>query len=154
MRERSSLTQQEVRATFTYDPLTGHLSRIRGKGCGKPAGTLTKEGYVQVYCCGLLCLEHRLVWLWNYGALPIHEIDHINGVRNDNRLANLRDVPSEINTQNRRKARGYREAPGRRFQALIVVNGRQHSLGSYGDASAAHAAYVAAKRICHPGCTI
>ena len=46
-------------------------------------------------------LAHRIIWLGSYGYFPENEIDHINGIRNDNRLCNLREVSRQCNQRNK-----------------------------------------------------
>lgn len=157
---------EAIRASFDYDAETGILTRIRSvqpSAVGKAAGTLTGEGYLGLRWGMKGYLVHRLVWLWVHGKWPDHDIDHINGVRTDNRLANLRDVPRLINVQNQRRAQVINKSGflgvsvcGKKFRATLIVTGprRQLWLGTFATAEEAHAAYLAAKRIHHEGCTI
>jgi len=102
--------------TFSYDPLTGHLTRIaptvrsngrmHRQGIGKRVGSPTRSGYVQVGFNGRAVLAHRIIWLMQTGKWPDLQIDHINGIRNDNRLANLRVVSNAQNQYNRHKKVG------------------------------------------------
>jgi len=69
---------------------------------GKKAGCANcVSGYIQIRIGGEIYYAHRLAWLITYGSWPKNQIDHINGVRNDNRIANLRDVTSYKNQRNR-----------------------------------------------------
>lgn len=93
--------------------------------------------------------------------MPEHFIDHIDGDKSNNRLANLRDVCRSVNGQNQRKAMRDNKSGklgvsviGARFRALIVVDGKQRYLGTYDDAEAAHEIYLAEKRKFHAGCSI
>lgn len=43
---------------------------------------------------------HRVAWALYYGGWPTGHIDHINGVRNDNRIINLRSVSMQENSKN------------------------------------------------------
>ena len=98
--KRPPITAEEARANFHYEPETGHLCRKGGLYDGS-AGFLNGGGYRQIsYHCRRIS-THRLAWLITYGEWPPHEIDHINGVRDDNRLTNLRAATNTQNMQNR-----------------------------------------------------
>jgi hypothetical protein len=43
---------------------------------------------------------HRVLWALYYGEWPKDQIDHLNGVRNDNRIINLRSVSQSENNRN------------------------------------------------------
>jgi hypothetical protein len=166
-RQTKEVTQEVLRHWFAYDPETGAFTRARnsfGNKCkaGDLAGNIAGEGYWAVTFYDRRYLVHRLIWMFVHGAWPDGMIDHINGVRSDNRLCNLRVVKSASeNGQNMRKARsdnrsGYLGVKQRnnRFTALIKTNGKRINLGSFDTPQEAHAAYVAAKRRLHEGCTL
>lgn len=150
-----------ARSLFNYDPDTGVLSwairpcqRIM---IGERAGSLKASGYRDVQFKGTPKKEHRVIWLWVHGCWPLGDIDHINGERDDNRIINLRDVPTSINLENQHKPR--RTAPyvgvswhrrHRKWQANIRCNGQQFYLGLFETAEMARDAYLAAKAIHHP----
>lgn len=127
---------------------------------GDVAGTLTEQGYVRIKYEGVLYRAHRLAWLFVHGCWPSERIDHINGVRSDNRIANLRDVPARTNSENRRRANANNSTGllgvsrnGRRFSAVIGNAGRVIYLGTFDDPTEAHAVYLAAKARLHEGST-
>ena len=64
------------------------------------AGTSCKHGYIAVSINKKFYLAHRLVWLMESGAWPEHEIDHVNGIRSDNRISNLRECTRQENCRN------------------------------------------------------
>ena len=87
--------------------------------------------------------------------------DHINGIKTDNRIANLRSVSMTVNLQNMRKANrdslsGLLGAHKKRshWESRIRVDRKQIHLGIFETPEEAHAAYLAAKRLHHSGCTI
>lgn len=160
---KPELTAEEARRLFSYDPETGLITRLvttshRAK-VGSVIGYPHGNGYLQVRAGGKQHLVHRLAWLLHTGSWPEHTIDHINGVRSDNRFTNFRDIPQSLNSQNRHgtcaKA-GYAGVylSGARFQAQVNVGGAYHYLGRFDTPEEAHAAYVAAKRRLHVACTI
>lgn len=66
---------------------------------GKRAGTPTDQGYRNIFIGNRPYREHRLVFLYHHGYVPAC-VDHINGIRNDNRIGNLREATQQSNTYN------------------------------------------------------
>jgi len=166
---KADITQDRLRELLYYDPESGIFtwnvymtSRARKGGV---AGCVNGDGYI---CIGLekkLYVAHRLAFLYMLGKFPDAQADHINGNRTDNRWANLRNASLKENTQNRRSAPKSNKSTrllGVTFEAKSVlpwrarikVNGKKLSLGTFATPEEAYAAYVAAKREFHPGCTL
>lgn len=86
----------------SVDFKTGEITTIGGKG-GKriynDIGSLNKDGYVRLWCNRHLRMKHRLVYFLYYGVVPNNgdEIDHIDKVRNNNCIGNLRIVSKSVN---------------------------------------------------------
>lgn len=68
---------------------------------GAVAGATLNTGYIQIKLDGRFYLAHRLAWLYMHGQWPEYEIDHIDGVRNNNAANNLRDVTRLENSKNK-----------------------------------------------------
>jgi len=160
------MNADELRATLNYDHLTGLFTwavrRKGGRGIGKKAGFIMSHGYVGICIGGRDYTAHRLAWLHVHGVWPTANIDHINGNRSDNRIANLRDVNQSVNMQNvyapkSNNKSGYRgvswHKQRNKFTARIKVDGKYRSLGLHDSAEAAAAAYMKSKRALHEGCT-
>lgn len=153
-----------VRSILRYDPETGLIHWLTTGTGRKPsliAGSRQASGYWVTGIKNRIYKNHQLALLLATGRWPEHDVDHINGVKEDNRLCNLREVDHQINTQNRLKAHsnnvsGLLGAHKRkqRFIARILVNGTPHYLGTYQTAEEAHEAYINAKRSLHPGNTL
>ena len=95
------------------------------------------------------------------GTWPNLQIDHINGVKDDCRWSNLREVDGFLNMQNQRRPMRDNKVgflgvvrTGRRFRASIGAGGKHRGLGTFDTPELAHAAYIAAKRKLHPGGTL
>jgi hypothetical protein len=132
-------------AVLSYDVETGAICRC---GSSMPAGCVKRTGYRYVGILGGAFAAHRLAWALFHGADPSGEIDHINGDKDDNRIANLRLADRSQNNRNSRRARGkqypkgvWREKDSGRFRAQIRHSGRQHYLGAFDSPEEAHAAY-------------
>lgn len=160
MRKAPRPTPQRLAEVLSYDTETGVLRRI---GTGRVVGNPNGRGYLQLTVDGYPTLAHRVAWAVAAGQWPKGQIDHLNGDRSDNRLANLRDVDQFTNMQNMRKApagskTGVLGASTHKltskFRSVIRVDARQKHLGYFDTPEAAHAAYVAAKREHHPGGTL
>ncbi len=155
-----------IRQQLSYDPETGQMKIARtGKGLvyGRVVGCVNNLGYVHYRFNGKTQKLHRLAWLHFYGHWPQHHIDHINGIKTDNRIANLRDVPRYVNVQNRSTALStsqskvlgvYFKKDKNRWGAHIRFNGQKKHLGYFKTIEAASDAYLTAKRELHEGCTI
>ena len=164
------LTAERLREVLEYNPQTGSLVwRIdppRKHGfIGKRAGSRGKNGYVSVCIEQKSFLAHRLAWLYVHGCWPQGQIDHVNGDRSDNRLANLRDVPQRINLQNRRSVRASKKTSHllgvfpvdslkNPWGSAVRVDRKKVHIGVFPTEEAAHLAYVEVKRRLHVGCTI
>lgn len=77
-----------------YDPETGSLTWKNQRGnreAGDQIGTHHMDA-LRARVCGVLVLNHRIAWYKAYGTWPKGHIRHLNGIRDDNRLANLRDA--------------------------------------------------------------
>lgn len=98
------LTQEKLMSILDYDPLTG-LFRWNKESCkrlvkGAVAGTLD-NGYTMIGIDRKQYRAHRLAWVYVYGYMPTEQIDHINGLKTDNRIENLRLATHGQNCANR-----------------------------------------------------
>jgi hypothetical protein len=161
---KRSFDAETMRRLLDYEPDTGvfrwRIQPSRNVKAGAVAGCVERNGYIVIGVDGTNFKAHRLAWLHFHGVWPEHDIDHINRVRADNRIANLRDVSRSVNLQNqtrpqKRGTSGYLGVTwykrDKRWLAQIRVNGRLKNLGYFSSAEAAHAAYLAAKLRLHPG---
>lgn len=162
-KEKGELTQEELKRLLHYDPETGvftwRVKPAQRVAIGTVAGCLHSRGYWRVSIQGKIRRSHRLAWLYIHGYLPVSGIDHINGVKSDNRLANLRLANLSENGQNQRRAQsdgtsGYLgvsyHKKRKKWRSQICIEGRYIHIGFFPTAEKAHDAYVTAKRELHP----
>lgn len=94
----------EIKDLLGYDPETGEfrwkVRRAQNALAGDLAGTKHSNGYWQIVVNYKAWWAHRLAWFLFYGELPLYEIDHVNGIRTDNRIINLRAVTHRENCLN------------------------------------------------------
>lgn len=160
-----SLTAERLWSLLDYDDKSGAFSWRESRGgpakIGAPVGSRTAEGYLKIMLDGKTHCAHRLAFLYMTGEWPKGDVDHIDGVKDNNAWANLRDVTRRVNAENRRHSSGAigllgvtrHHRPGL-FRSRIRVDGRLVSLGCFDSPEKAHEAYLAAKRRLHEGCTI
>lgn len=152
MRIREYPTQTELRNLFYYsDGNLIHKNPSSGKiRPNRVAGYKTEYGYIRVKVGGIDFQAHRLVWIWHNGYIsPELEIDHIDRIRDNNRIENLRPLYRNMNRRNT-KPKGYSyNKLSKRWVAQIMVNRKSIYLGSYHTEEAAATAYLEAKAKYH-----
>jgi hypothetical protein len=157
------LSAERARDLLSYDPTTGLLTwRVkplyRPIKPGDVAGHVMKRGYLTVTIAGQAYYGHRLCWLIHHGEWPDRELDHVNGVRTDNRIENLRPATRSQNSQNR-GATAKRNKSGllgvawdeqaQKWQVKLTLNGKVTWVGRYSDKGQAAEAYREAKTRLH-----
>ena len=161
------LSHDEVLSILDYDQETGLFKWKKarhGRQIGKIAGTKTHNGYIQICITtdkARAYLAHRIAWLYVYGEFPSMAIDHINGIKTDNRIVNLRLATTFQNAHNLRKHKSRSKSgllgvctEGNRYRARIRVHGKDITIGSFSTPEEAHNAYLEAKRKHHDYCEI
>jgi len=150
-----SIDVDYLREVYAYDPETGEFCwRIGRSGArvGVVAGSLERTGYRRIWLDGRRYLAHRLAWFYVYGRWPAEQIDHIDGDKLNNRIANLREATMQQNNRNKRvqsnNSSGYKGASWDghlgKWRAYIYVSRRRIYLGLYPSAAEAHRAYCEA----------
>jgi hypothetical protein len=159
------ITAERLRELLDYDPETGFFRwavRVSSRVCaGDLAGATDTHGYRQIKIDGRLYRSHRLAWLHFYGKWPELDIDHVNGLRDDNRILNLREATKSQNSRNSRRPKnnssGFKgvcwDGGRRRWIAYICAGNmtgkKSNKIGQYGTAEEAHAAYAEAAKKLH-----
>lgn len=94
---------------FSYDKETGTLTwkiTVNSRSLkGEEAGSFDKLGYRRVGLFGKSYKVHRIAWYLHYGVLPSDWLDHINGIKSDNRISNLREASRKQNSYNRKRSK-------------------------------------------------
>lgn len=167
----SILSADRLREVVHYDPDTGVFTRKVRLAQRHKAGDRADfrinhggmTGYRRLSVDRKRYLAHRCAWLYVHGEWPEHDIDHVNGDKSDNRIANLRDVPNMVNRQNVHGPRidnssgflgVYFHPQTGKWRARISHAGKSISLGLFDSPQSAHESYLETKRVLHSGCTI
>lgn len=138
-----------LRKRLRYEPETGKLFWLdyegmppmwRSRWAGKEAFTyLVDKGYRVGKLDGVLFLAHRVAYAIHHGESPDDQIDHINGVKDDNRIGNLRVVSHQENHRNKPMRSDNTsgitgvvwDKTKRKWRAQIKMNGRGVTLGYF-----------------------
>jgi len=149
------ITLQKLKSVVRYEPETGIFRNQARRGhlapdaiCGSPNGL----GYIVVTIGRKHFLAHRLAWFYTYGTWPPEQIDHINLIRSDNRLENLRLASQRENQQNKPRYKNNTSGvkgvswhrKNRNWRARIKVGEKYLHIGSFASKEEAAAAYAAA----------
>lgn len=154
------LSKDQINDLLHYDSETGVFVWNRAPGrnfrlVGRAAGRIGSAGYVEIGLGGKRYMAHRLAWLLVYGQWPKRQIDHINRIKTDNRISNLREatVPQNghnvgVQSRNTSGVRGVDWRPGRsRWRARLMVESTGVSLGNFSDFFEAVCARKSAERL-------
>lgn len=154
------MNYEYLKSLLSYDPETGDMkwkvNRSRVKK-GDSVGSIDRYGYRTTMIDKKNYKVHRLIWLLTYGYMPALEIDHINGVKDDNRIANLRLASKDENARNRpmtnRSSTGlkgvFRKKKTNKFTSSIYVSGKSIYLGTFNTPEEAYSAYCEAAKNHH-----
>lgn len=146
---KTDLTTEQLKSRINYNPETGEFSHATRKS----AGTVNSNGYLKIEVFYKKYAAHRLAWLWVYGKFPEDQLDHINGNKLDNRIANLRECSATENNRNVGKrstnTSGYKGVAkvGARWRATIGADAKH--IGYFSSAKEAAQARDAAAALEH-----
>jgi hypothetical protein len=152
----NDITAERLRELLHYDPETGMFTwRVNRRGTAKAgthAGRLNPNGYRDIMINGKRYKEHRIAWLYARGVMPTNLIDHINGIKDDNRIENLREATKSQNSANRGKPNSSTSGckgvswskAAKKWKAQIGTHCKKIYLGVFTNIEDASAAYQAA----------
>jgi hypothetical protein len=159
-----SFTKELVSEYIAYNAKTGSFERLKTSGtkkAGDKVGVINGK-YLQISICAKRIRGHQLAWFLTYGYIP-KTIDHINGNGLDNKLCNLREVTTQQNCQNIRKAPKHNTTgfmgvsyykASKKYSAQISLGGKTKHLGYFISPEIAYQTYLMTKRKLHTSCTI
>lgn len=158
-----NLTQAELKSQLNYDPLTGIFTRLVSNHhrvkIGDIAGSLSKiNGYHAIRVFSQMYKAHRLAWLYVYGKFPENDIDHINRIRHDNRICNLREATRSQNCMNKCvrsdsssgiKGVHFEKSSNKYKVSVTTINSKQKNIGRFLNLEDAKLAYNTYNKIHH-----
>lgn len=138
---KGKLTQALLHKFYNYDAATGVLTHRlpqHGKEIGDAIGSLANTGYLAMAINNTDYLVHRIIWMYVHGYMP-EQVDHIDHVKTNNALNNLREVTNTINSKNASVSKNsatrvngvsFNKARNK-YRAYVTVNRKQINLGSF-----------------------
>lgn len=161
MSEFKTVSLSTFKEYLDYNQETGVFTWIKRPSnrvkVGDVAGSYHAKGYLCISLKNQPVLCHRLAWAMTKGDWPADEIDHINGVRDDNRIVNLREANRCQNVHNtcRRldntsgvKGVSWYKQYGK-WMARVTSNGKAVFLGYFDSIDEAEAAVRLAREKYH-----
>ena len=139
-----SMNIDYLKTLLSYDPEKGlicWLAKGKGRIKKKESGTLLSNGYVGICIGKKRFLAHRIAWAIYNNKWPEDQIDHINGIKTDNRICNLREATNSQNGKNLPISKSNKsgckgvcfETFSNKWKAYIRINYKTISLGRFSD---------------------
>lgn len=153
-----ALTQERVKELFDYvdGELIWKISPTNSVKAGDVAGSIGGHGYSLTSVDNKKYSNHLIIWVWHYGYLPEHEIDHRDRIRTNNRIGNLRELSHLCNIRNSKQRLSLSGVKGVSWisrklshgvwRAYICVHGKISHLGYFSDLTEAVAHRLAAEQ--------
>ena len=157
---KTDLTRESLMGILRYIPESGIFTWVKPPAhqtlkSGDLAGYLRDNGYWYIKINRRAYSAHRLAWLYVHGEWPTHLIDHINGIKSDNRIENLRQANKSQNcangklrTHNTSGLKGVSKFKNK-WRAQITHNQVVIYLGLFNTKEEAHEAYLQAAQRLH-----
>lgn len=142
---KPNVSFKEASKMFSYNPITGYLTRLKTQGSMAPKGGIAGSkhplGYLTIGIQGKTYYAHRIAWLLITGSWPKTMIDHINGIKDDNRLCNLREATlgqnahnQTINVKNTSGIKGVSWSTEiQKWKVGLRFEGKHYHLGAFND---------------------
>ena len=139
----TELTQSELKEMLHYNPYTGifiwKIQNSNRVSIGAVAGCLSPNGYIVIGIDNSLHRAHRLAFLYMTGEFPKDEVDHINGISDDNMWSNLRECSRSQNmantTHHKNNTSGYKGVylykSSSKWYSQIAYGGKRICLGYF-----------------------
>lgn len=155
----TTLTQERLKELVEYLPEKGRFKRKLQTAQYKKediAGSYDcTKGYRRLMVDKKVYKEHILVWFYHHGTWPTKQIDHINGIKDDNRIENLRDVCQTVNMYNKTKAHSHNKSTGvlgvtrsgNKFYPRLRVKDKLIHLGTFTSLEEAQKTYLEFKSL-------
>jgi hypothetical protein len=145
----SVLTHDHLLSVLSYSKETGQLVWLIDSGrarVGKIAGSVRKDGYIQIIIDRVKYKAHRLAWFYVKGVWPEGRLDHRDNCGSNNRWGNLRPATHSQNMANRKlnanNSSGFKGVSkrGNRYRAYVNKDGKRIWLGVFDNPEQAGAA--------------
>jgi len=152
----ATLTQEYLCNLFEYKDGNLYWKNHKYKSLnGKKTGS-NLDGYLVTSIKKKLIYNHRVIFMMHYGYFPYH-VDHINGIKNDNRIENLRPATKAENGYNRKTSKNNTSGAkcvrwnksAKCWMVSIGVNGKTKYIGSFKDFELAELVSIEARNKYH-----